>query len=203
MCKFTNRLFVFALCCLLACQQMVCVLAKPLTHSSRNDNEDLGALIALSALMNSQDVHYDQRQKGDENYRIKLDGFYIGLPQEDSSALLLFTDDMFESLGEFPTNDDYLLSFGKNKPAVNGVQTPPTPLTSQSSLDTDRAAAASEVNLNLSTNAQNSAQNLQAMALELPAPKKYLEARHGVNSGSRTKSYISQFLKLLKRGRKH
>ncbi|KNC22734.1 hypothetical protein FF38_04095 [Lucilia cuprina] len=190
MCKFTNRLFVFALCCLLG-QQMVCVWAKPLHSSSRDDAEDLGALIALSTIMNSQDVHYDQRQKGDENYRIKLDGFFIGLPQEDSSTLLLLTDDLFESI-----DDDYLSALGKNKPAVNGAPTS----SALSSATADSSPAASENNLNLSSNnALNPSNNLP----EITAPKKYLEARHGLNSGSRTKSYIAQFLKLLKRGRKH
>lgn len=97
MCKFNNRLFVFALYCLLG---VVCALAKPVQESERSSADDLGALVALSTLMNSQDVHYDQRQKGEENYRIKLDGFFIGLPQEDSTALLLLTDDIFENLGE-------------------------------------------------------------------------------------------------------
>ncbi|XP_037820008.1 uncharacterized protein LOC119609344 isoform X2 [Lucilia sericata] len=189
MCKFTNRLFVFALSCLLSLQ-MVCVWAKPIHSSSRDDAEDLGTLIALSTLMNSQDVHYDQRQKGDENYRIKLDGFFIGLPQEDSSTLLLLTDDLFESI-----------ALGKNKPAAKGA---PTSSAASSSLASSAAAdsspAASENNLNLSSNnALNPSNNLP----EIPAPKKYLEARHGLNSGSRTKSYIAQFLKLLKRVRKH
>lgn len=97
MCKFNNRLFVFTIHCLLG---LVGVWAKPLHDFQRNNADDLGTLVALSALMNSQDVHYDQRQKGEENYRIKLDGFFIGLPQEESTALLLLSDDVFENLSK-------------------------------------------------------------------------------------------------------
>lgn len=58
-----------------------------------------------------------------------------------------------------------------------------------------------EENLNL--NSAVLSDNLNGMVVEIPAPKKYAEARHNVNTGSKTKSYIGQFLKLLKRGRKH
>lgn len=103
MCKFNNRLFVFHICCLLGLKSVV-VLAKPFEHTARNGNENLSALSELFELMSPQDIHYDQRQKGEENYRIKLDGFFIGLPQEDSTALLLLTDDLFEGLGEFESS---------------------------------------------------------------------------------------------------
>ena len=86
----------------------VVVLAKPLEHyTGRNGVDNLSALSELFDLISPQDVHYDQRQKGDENYRIKLDGFFIGLPQEDSTALLLLTDDIFESLGELESSMYY------------------------------------------------------------------------------------------------
>ena len=104
MCKFNNRLFVFHIYCLLGLHTVV-VLAKPLEHHiSRNGVDNLSALSELFDLIAPQDVHYDQRQKGDENYRIKLDGFFIGLPQEDSTALLLLTDDIFESIGELESS---------------------------------------------------------------------------------------------------
>lgn len=103
MCKFNNRLFIFALSCLLGLNWVV-VWAKPISDSTAyNNGEIVGTLMALSDLINPQEVHYDQRQKGDENYRVKLDGFFIGLPQEDTSLLLL-AEDLFESSsGEFST----------------------------------------------------------------------------------------------------
>ncbi|TMW54454.1 hypothetical protein DOY81_000446 [Sarcophaga bullata] len=191
MCKFNNRLFVFHICCLLGLHAVV-ILAKPLQHhTARNGVDNLSALSELFDLISPQDVHYDQRQKGEENYRIKLDGFFIGLPQEDSTALLLLTDDIFESL-----DDEYLAAFGKNKPTAE-------PLTVSTSPQSTPTTSLDSVDGNPSTTSENSLNNLQVKVVEIPAPKRILEYRRSVDSGSKTRSYISHFLNLLKRGRKY
>lgn len=111
MCKFNNRLFVFSL--LWTCLSQV-VLAKPALQQDQSEesgNMELNDLMALTALLAPQDnydLHYDQRQKGSENYRVKLDGFFIGLPQEDGTSLLLLTDDLVQSFG-IATNKNVLL----------------------------------------------------------------------------------------------
>ncbi|KAM7351872.1 uncharacterized protein ACRADG_004583 isoform 2-T3 [Cochliomyia hominivorax] len=170
---------------------MVVVFAKPLSDYATQDNgEIVSTLMALSDLINPEEVHYDQRQKGDENYRVKLDGFFIGFPQEDTSLLLL-TEDLFESADD----EDFLLGFGKNKP--DSKSSIPSSITTPTILSGSTSATE-----NLSPNSPILANNLPAMVVEIPAPKKYSEARHNVNTGSKTKSYIAQFLKLLKRGRK-
>ncbi|KAM8714967.1 hypothetical protein ACLKA7_002075 [Drosophila subpalustris] len=41
-----------------------------------------------------EETHYDQRQKGEENLQLRLDGFVIGLPgRDDSSWLDLLADE--------------------------------------------------------------------------------------------------------------
>lgn len=114
MCKFNNRLFVFSLLTLWACLSQI-VLAKPALQQDQSEesgNLELNDLMALTALLAPQDnydLHYDQRQKGNENYRVKLDGFFIGLPQEDGTSLLLLTDDLVQSFG-IATNKNLLLN---------------------------------------------------------------------------------------------
>lgn len=80
MCKFTNRLFVFVLLESLT----VGALAKPVKVRSSagdllellyNDYGDYGYQV--------EEIHYDQRQKGQENLKLRLDGFLIGLPAYD------------------------------------------------------------------------------------------------------------------------
>lgn len=102
MCKFHNRLFVFSLLAFGCCVNLV--WSKPVLKQDSNEDSNLNfnQIMALTALLSPQDnydLHYDQRQKGSENYRVKLDGFFIGIPQEESSSLLLLTDDILESFG--------------------------------------------------------------------------------------------------------
>ncbi|XP_030562051.1 uncharacterized protein LOC115763572 [Drosophila novamexicana] len=90
MCKFTNRLFVLVLL-----QFIGLAMAKPLKARSSasdliellyNDYGDYGYQL--------EEVNYDQRQKGEENLKLRLDGFLIGLPaRDDSSWLDLLAED--------------------------------------------------------------------------------------------------------------
>ncbi|XP_023032456.1 uncharacterized protein LOC6644030 [Drosophila willistoni] len=94
MCKFTNRLFVFVLVLL----ALTDVMAKPARSLSarpgatRSEGSDL-----LDFLMNDypdeygysqEEIHYDQRQKGEENLQLRLDGFLIDLPAWDDYSTL-------------------------------------------------------------------------------------------------------------------
>ncbi|XP_034473274.1 uncharacterized protein LOC117780742 [Drosophila innubila] len=84
MCKFTNRLFVLVLL-----QFVGLPLARPARIRSSaidllellyNDYGDYGYQV--------EEVHYDQRQKGEENLKLRLDGFVIGLPAPDDFSYL-------------------------------------------------------------------------------------------------------------------
>ncbi|XP_043065383.1 uncharacterized protein LOC108094423 [Drosophila ficusphila] len=92
MCKFTNRLFVFALL-LLAFGK---ILAQPVGEkirpgNSRNVVSDLLEVLYDDYSENGfqrEDILYDQRQKGAENFQLKVDGVVIGLaPQMGSNWL--------------------------------------------------------------------------------------------------------------------
>lgn len=92
MCKFTNRLFVFALL-LVALGR---ILAQPVggktrPGDSRNVISDLLDVLYDDYSENGfqrEDILYDQRQKGGENYQFKVDGVVIGMAPQMSSSLL-------------------------------------------------------------------------------------------------------------------
>ncbi|XP_016961816.1 uncharacterized protein LOC108032502 [Drosophila biarmipes] len=92
MCKFTNRLFVFALL-LLAFGKLLAqpVGGKTRPGNSRNVVSDLLEVLYDDYSENGfqrEDILYDQRQKGTENYQLKVDGVVIGLaPQMGSNWL--------------------------------------------------------------------------------------------------------------------
>ncbi|KAI8041862.1 uncharacterized protein LOC128263391 [Drosophila gunungcola] len=92
MCKFTNRLFVFAL----LLPAFGKLLAQPVggkirPGNSRNVVSDLLEVLYDDYSDNGfqrEDILYDQRQKGTENYQLKVDGVVIGLaPQMGSNWL--------------------------------------------------------------------------------------------------------------------
>ncbi|KAH8394203.1 hypothetical protein KR215_006565 [Drosophila sulfurigaster] len=98
MCKFTNRLFV-----LFFLQFIGLAMAKP--SKMRSSASDL-----LELLYNDygdygyqqEEIHYDQRQKGEENLKLRLDGFVIGMPsQDDSSWLDILADEYLSELNGF------------------------------------------------------------------------------------------------------
>ncbi|XP_061397095.1 uncharacterized protein LOC133332734 [Musca vetustissima] len=191
MCKFHNRLFVFAL--LTLGWSFIVVWSKPVLRqdSDENSNLNFNEIMALSALLAPQDnydLHYDQRQKGSENYRVKLDGFFIGIPQEDSSSLLLLTDDILESFGE-----DILSKPDKNKNRkVSPVELESYPKSQKSTSEVDPVSA---------------------VVVEIPSPGgKFGQARNREDdteeiqnkpSPSRTKSFISHLLAVMKRGQRN
>ncbi|XP_073823488.1 uncharacterized protein [Musca autumnalis] len=196
MCKFHNRLFVFSLLTFGWSGHLVC--SKPALKQDTNEDSNLNfnEIMALSALLSPQDnydLHYDQRQKGSENYRVKLDGFFIGIPQEESSSLLLLTDDILESFGQ-----ELLSNPEKNtKRKVASVELesyPKSQRTSQIiSQDVDPVSS--------------------SVVVEIPSPNnKFGEARINEDeteempqrpSSSRTKSFVSHLLGLLKRGHRN
>lgn len=98
MCKFTNRLFVLVLL-----QFIGLAMAKPLKARSSasdliellyNDYGDYGYQL--------EEVNYDQRQKGEENLKLRLDGFLIGLPaRDDSSWLDLLAEEYLSEATQF------------------------------------------------------------------------------------------------------
>uniref|UniRef100_A0A1I8NXG4 Uncharacterized protein n=1 Tax=Stomoxys calcitrans TaxID=35570 RepID=A0A1I8NXG4_STOCA len=191
MCKFNNRLFVFYLLSL-----VLATLAKPILkhhEESQESNLNFNELLALTSLLAPQDnydLHYDQRQKGSENYRVKLDGFFIGIPQEESASLLLLTDDILESFGEdLPSNPNKI----KKQQLTNyDLENYQKSLRPYQSLEPEVPSTASVV-------------------VEIPAPNKQGEARHYEEDveetprkqNSRTKSYISHLMNILKRGHRN
>lgn len=55
------------------------------SHNKNRKSNALNDLLALSVLFkpdNNYDLHYDQRQTGDRNIRVKVDGIFVGLPEE-------------------------------------------------------------------------------------------------------------------------
>uniref|UniRef100_A0A1A9W6W6 Odorant receptor n=1 Tax=Glossina brevipalpis TaxID=37001 RepID=A0A1A9W6W6_9MUSC len=178
MCKFHNRLFIFAVYCFL-----VVVKGKPFEPNLKGSNDHFNELLALSLLTpkDDYDLHYDQRQKGNENYRLKLDGFFLALPQEDDSSLLLLTEDLLENLDED-------LSFDKQKFPTNFTRS---------------NGSTSDLNLNT-----RSVSKPEVVFVEMPGRKMENEARNNLESidndedVTRPKSYLYRFLNILKRNRK-
>ncbi|KAH8308369.1 hypothetical protein KR059_011323 [Drosophila kikkawai] len=91
MCKFTNRLFVFALLLL----ALGGSLAQP-ASGRRNVVSDLLEVLYEDYNDNDfqrEDVFYDQRQKGAENLQLSVDGVVIEMaPQMVSSWLYLMAE---------------------------------------------------------------------------------------------------------------
>ncbi|XP_017069555.2 uncharacterized protein LOC108106829 [Drosophila eugracilis] len=92
MCKFTNRLFVFALLLLPFAE----IQAKPFGGKIRAGNSKNVISDFLDVLYDDysedgfqrEDILYDQRQKGDENYQLKVDGMVIGVAPQLGSNLM-------------------------------------------------------------------------------------------------------------------
>ncbi|KAL9874326.1 uncharacterized protein LOC119641072 [Glossina fuscipes] len=177
MCKFHNHLFVFAVYCFL-----VVVASKPFEPNLKGPNDHLNELLALSLLTpkDDYDLHYDQRQKGNENYRLKLDGFFLALPQEDDSSLLLLTEELLENLDED-------ISFDKQR----------FPMSTRTN--------GSITGLNLNT---RSVSKPEVVFVEMPGKKMQNKARNNIDplgndeDVTRPKSYLYRFLNMLKRNRK-
>ncbi|XP_062120878.1 uncharacterized protein LOC133835036 [Drosophila sulfurigaster albostrigata] len=116
MCKFTNRLFV-----LFFLQFIGLAMAKP--SKMRSSASDL-----LELLYNDygdygyqqEEIHYDQRQKGEENLKLRLDGFVIGMPSQDDSSWLDILAD------EYLTNP-----FSKKTAAADGENSVADTMTAQ------------------------------------------------------------------------
>ncbi|XP_018794770.1 PREDICTED: uncharacterized protein LOC108972588 [Bactrocera latifrons] len=87
MCKFTNRLFVFTLLELLALGTLnapVNAAAMRAQHRSAADPKFLD-LLSLNEDNNNYDLHYDQRQKGEENLHVRMNGFFIEMPDAEDT----------------------------------------------------------------------------------------------------------------------
>ncbi|XP_030377192.1 uncharacterized protein LOC115626079 [Scaptodrosophila lebanonensis] len=84
MCKFTNRLFVFIVLFHVAVSKPmrparlageISPRRSDLLEFLYDDYNDYG--------FQEEQIHYDQRQKGEENLRVRLDGFFIEFPTLD------------------------------------------------------------------------------------------------------------------------
>ncbi|CAD6997474.1 uncharacterized protein LOC101449838 isoform X2 [Ceratitis capitata] len=98
MCKFTNRLFVFTLLTFVARTALVDAAVARAQHRGAADAK-LFDLLSLSDNDNNYDLHYDQRQKGHENLRVRMDGFFIEMPPEDEGKEEL-TEDLLNEIRE-------------------------------------------------------------------------------------------------------
>lgn len=81
MCKFTNRLFVFTLLALVTLMAPVYAAAMRAQHKSAADPKFLDLL--SNEDNNNYNLHYDQRQKGEENLHVRMNGFFIEMPDDE------------------------------------------------------------------------------------------------------------------------
>ncbi|SPP82336.1 Hypothetical predicted protein [Drosophila guanche] len=117
MCKFTNRLFVFALL-LLALGKILALpvlvkASRPGSSSSRNVVNDLLEFLYDDYNDNGfqqEDIYYDQRQKGAENLQLKMDGLVVAAaPAMTFQSLYLMAEQYFnmdEMLRQSTTEPD-------------------------------------------------------------------------------------------------
>ncbi|XP_017151353.1 uncharacterized protein LOC108161576 [Drosophila miranda] len=104
MCKFTNRLFVFALLLL----ALGVVLAQPVSDKAhpggpRNVISDLLEVLYDDYNDNGyqqEEIYYDQRQKGAENLQLKMDGLVVALAPEMSYHSLYMMADQYFNMRE-------------------------------------------------------------------------------------------------------
>ncbi|XP_037957206.1 uncharacterized protein LOC119687096 [Teleopsis dalmanni] len=189
MCKFTNRLFVFVVLAMLGSE--VCSSTIPTKKHTYKQSRDDSLMSLFDFLLPDYDydLHYDQRQKGNENVRVKLDGFYIGLPEQDSSLLLMNSEDLISQL-----SDELLSGASKSR---NPTAAPFNSLSDgkEHSFDKIKVEPKPETTL----------------VVEIPAPKKDLEARQRIEHatedsavGMRTKVQLYNLLNhLMKRTQKN
>ncbi|KAH8255530.1 hypothetical protein KR038_005145 [Drosophila bunnanda] len=139
MCKFTNRLFVFALLLL----AVGGILAQP-AGGRRNVVSDLLEVLYEDYNDNGfqrEDVFYDQRQKGAENLQLSVDGVVIAMaPQMGSNWLYsmaeYYLSEMMlrESTPEPDTNQLYEKE-SITETAESGASENPTKLAEHSNSD--------------------------------------------------------------------
>ncbi|XP_011181119.2 uncharacterized protein LOC105211412 [Zeugodacus cucurbitae] len=85
MCKFTNRLFVFTLLALVMLMASVDAAAMRAQHRSAAEPKFLD-LLSLSDDNNNYDLHYDQRQKGEENLHVRMNGIFIEMADDEDKS---------------------------------------------------------------------------------------------------------------------
>ncbi|XP_067625173.1 uncharacterized protein [Eurosta solidaginis] len=138
MCKFTNRLFVFTLLALLGVPITLLVDAAALRTNHRDvANPKMFDLLLFDDYDNNYDIHYDQRQKGNENLRVKMDGFFIEMPPSDKEE---GAEDIIKDIYE-----DLLMSLsggsdsrGSSSSSSSSSTTPPIDLTQQVEHDKEK-----------------------------------------------------------------
>lgn len=79
----------------------------------RVSGDSLTELLDLLAPTEDYNLHYDQRQSGNENYRLRLDGFFIAAPHDFNA------DDLLQQLG---ASNLVLSDMYKNSKNSNGIQ---------------------------------------------------------------------------------
>lgn len=96
MCKFHHHLFLMTIGLL-----FVMIASRSLnTATAKDSSENFSYLMDLLMPKDDYNLHYDQRQKGNENYRLHLDGFFIAMPHQGDSELLSLSDNLFENIGK-------------------------------------------------------------------------------------------------------
>ncbi|XP_055906491.1 uncharacterized protein LOC129941791 [Eupeodes corollae] len=178
MCKFNSRLFVFLVVgSLLLLTPTTLIKARPLEKRS---------IIDMLGFGNDYDLRYDQRQKGLENFRLKLDGFFIGVPAE-ATGLFLTSEEFIDVL-----SDELLSSRRRDENQGQSGENKSTP----------SQMVASDL-------IQKQVENYQRAEIEkaeeegLLSQKTYGEARGDSNRGSRTKLYLMNLIDYIRKNRRN
>ncbi|XP_017495071.1 PREDICTED: uncharacterized protein LOC108383204 isoform X1 [Rhagoletis zephyria] len=208
MCKFTNRLFVFTLLALFGIPRSLLVDAAA-TREHRKGPEDVNILdlLSLGGSDNNYDVHYDQRQKGDENLRVRMDGVFIEMPPDNNEGV---ADDLMKEILS------YLLYAGEGEELLLGLTDV------QSSRDSTKSPEKLQQLGVLKENKLESEQRSEAQQHNVidTVPEREVEGRNGLNSqrgsllaenrepeskrvGVITKHHFNTLLNLLKRMRRN
>jgi hypothetical protein len=86
MCKFNNHLFTFSI--------LINVLLIGTVQSASLGEYFEELLKQVVAPENDYDIIYDQRQNGSENYRLSIDGVFVGVPSELDDTETLSQSDL-------------------------------------------------------------------------------------------------------------
>ncbi|XP_055852048.1 uncharacterized protein LOC129916236 [Episyrphus balteatus] len=185
MCKFNSRLFVFLI---VASLLVLTIQARPST--------DKRSIMDLLSYGNDYDLRYDQRQKGNENFRLKLDGFFIGVPAE-ATGLFLTSEEFIDVLSEellLGRHDDNNQSgqSGENKSSPSQIMASEL---MQKQIENYQRAELEKAEEEALLSSQQQQKQQQ---------KNVVEGRGDLNhGGSRTKVYIMNLIDYIRKNRRN
>lgn len=110
--KRSKCVFIIALLCLIESSGGL-PLAEHNLPSRGVSDDSLTELLDLLAPTEDYNLHYDQRQTGNENYRLRLDGFFVAAPHDFDA------DDLLQQLG---ATNLVLTDMYKNSKTSNALQ---------------------------------------------------------------------------------